>query len=44
MRPSWWLRLRCRLIGHSWVGETRASPVVPLFWVCRRCGKWERAL
>lgn len=42
MIPPWYVRLRCWLFGHSWVGERRADPVITLFVVCRRCGKWER--
>lgn len=40
--PPWHMRLRCWLLGHRWVGEHRATPVIPLFAVCGRCGKWER--
>lgn len=39
----WWTRFRCAMLGHEWIGETRAAPVIPLFWICARCRKWERA-
>lgn len=42
MIPPWHVRFRCWLLGHRWVGEHRADPVIPLFIACRRCGKWER--
>jgi hypothetical protein len=44
MMPPWYLRLRCFLLGHRWVDERAAAPVIPMFFCCRVCGKWERAL
>lgn len=41
--PPWYIRLWCRLLGHDFVG-TSAPPVIDLFFLCRRCGKWERLL
>lgn len=43
MMPPWYIRLWCRLLGHDFVG-TSAPPVIDLFFLCRRCGKWERLL
>jgi hypothetical protein len=40
--PPWCLRLWCRLFGHRLIVERRARPVIPLFWTCRRCGKFGR--
>jgi len=40
----WRERLRrwvCLHLGHNW-RQDHAEPVVPLFLVCRRCGKWDR--
>lgn len=42
--PAWWRRMWCRLFGHRWCADDRADPVIPLFAVCRRCGKYERVL
>jgi hypothetical protein len=42
MMPRWHARFRCWALGHRWVGEHRADPVIPLFIVCARCGKFER--
>lgn len=36
-------RLLCRVLSHKWHGEMAGEPVVPLFLVCTRCGKWERS-
>lgn len=40
--PSFWRRAWCSLVGHTWLEESRAAPVIPLFFVCGRCGKWRR--
>lgn len=42
--PPWYVVLRCWALGHRWVGDRRADPVIPLFAVCRWCGKQKRVL
>lgn len=32
------------MCAHEFILETRADPVVPMFWVCKLCGKWEHVL
>lgn len=32
----------CRWYGHDWRDDDRGAPVIPLFVVCVRCGKWSR--
>jgi hypothetical protein len=40
--PPWYVRLWCRLFGHVAHLEQRADPVIPMFWICNRCGKFGR--
>lgn len=42
MRAAWYVRAWCRLFGHRVYLDTRADPVIPVFWVCDRCGKYGR--
>lgn len=44
MMPPWYLRLWCWIFDHAIGEELRADPVIPAFWVCRRCGKYGRIL
>ena len=39
-----WRRWLCRTFGHRWIAEKRAEPVIPVFALCRRCGKFERII
>lgn len=52
--PRWWFWLQIRLqnvwfrgwcgfIGHDFRHHTQGAPVVGPLWICRRCGKFERA-
>lgn len=34
-------RWLCRRLQHRWTLVDVAAPVTT-FWMCRRCGKWER--
>lgn len=34
-------RLLCRWFGHRWRIDDRGAPVA-VFWLCGRCGRWER--
>ncbi len=34
----------CRWYGHHWAHDDRGAPVINLFAVCRRCGKWTRLI
>ena len=34
----------CRIWGHNWHHDDRGAPVINLFAVCRRCGKWTRLI
>lgn len=40
--PPWYIRLWCRVFGHRVHLEERSTPVIPVFWVCTRCGKFGR--
>ena len=35
-------RALCFLLAHDWRLDARGEPVVQLFMVCRRCGRWRR--
>lgn len=39
-----WRRWLCRNFGHVFKLDDRGAPVIPVFAVCSRCGKFERVI